>query len=82
MNWQASSIASSSVEGIVIRCTCTAAQKLSPAWHGTQGLPCPQGQTVDLGVIAYWHANPLRRWAWRLSQFLRGQRAGTVKQGD
>lgn len=24
------------------------------------------GSVEDLGVIAYWHRNPLRRWAWRL----------------
>ena len=28
------------------------------------------GRVEDLGVIAFWHANPLRRWAWRIAQFL------------
>ena len=81
MTYLGSSIASSSVEGIVVRCTCTDAQKRAPGWHGAENEPCPQGRAVDLGVIAYWHKNPLRRWAWRINQLLRGRRAGTVKQG-
>lgn len=36
------------------------------------------GTVEDLGVIAYWHRNPLRRLAWRLKQFLRGRRAGSI----
>lgn len=36
------------------------------------------GAVEDLGVIAYWHRNPLRRLAWRLKQFLRGRRAGSI----
>lgn len=30
------------------------------------------GTTEDLGVIAYWHRNPLRRAYWRLKQLLKG----------
>ena len=40
------------------------------------------GRVEDLGTIAYWHRNPLRRLAWRLSQFLRGRRAGHITSGD
>ena len=29
------------------------------------------GRVERLGVIAYWHVNPLRRAAWRISQFMR-----------
>lgn len=29
------------------------------------------GTVEDLGVIAYWHRNPLRRWAWALRQRFR-----------
>lgn len=36
------------------------------------------GTVVDLGTIAYWHINPLRRLAWRIGQALRGRRAGSV----
>jgi hypothetical protein len=28
------------------------------------------GTVEDLGVIAYWHKNPLKRLAWRVSKFL------------
>ena len=70
-----------SVQGAVIRCTCTDVRKAAPDWHGALGLPCPQGATADLGVLAYWHPNPLRRWAWRLSKLLRGQRAGHIRTG-
>jgi hypothetical protein len=30
------------------------------------------GTVEDLGVIAYWHRNPLRRWAWGLNHWLKG----------
>ena len=33
------------------------------------------GRVERLGVIAYWHANPLRRWAWRISQSMRRRKA-------
>lgn len=36
------------------------------------------GTVQHLGTIAYWHRNPLRRWAWRIKQFLRGRRAGAI----
>lgn len=36
------------------------------------------GTRESLGVIAFWHRNPLRRWAWRMGQWLRGRRAGSV----
>lgn len=29
------------------------------------------GRVEDLGAIAYWHRNPLRRWAWRITRWLR-----------
>ncbi len=29
------------------------------------------GTRVDLGRIAYWHKNPLRRWAWNLAEWLK-----------
>lgn len=34
------------------------------------------GTVEDLGVIHFYHRNPLRRFAWRLSQFLKGLRYG------
>ena len=36
------------------------------------------GTIEDLGVVAYWHRNPLRRWAWRLGQLLRGRKPGRI----
>lgn len=32
------------------------------------------GTRVDLGNIAYWHKNPLKRWAWSVRNA--GKRAG------
>lgn len=29
------------------------------------------GTREDLGVIAYYHKNPLRRWAWSLKQLFK-----------
>jgi len=28
------------------------------------------GTVEDLGIIAYWHKNPLKRLAWRLKRWL------------
>ncbi len=39
------------------------------------------GRVEELGTIAYWHRNPLRRLAWRLTQLLRGRRAGRITSG-
>ena len=36
------------------------------------------GSVEDLGVIAFYHRNPLRRLAWGLSQLLRGKRPGVI----
>lgn len=30
------------------------------------------GTQEHLGVVGYWHKNPLKRLAWRLSRFLKG----------
>ncbi len=45
----------------VVRCTCGA-----PASH--LGIPCPVGRVEQLGMIQFYHRNPLKRWAWWLSQ--------------
>lgn len=37
------------------------------------------GDVEDLGVVAYWHRNPLLRLRWRISQWLRGKSAGRIK---
>lgn len=68
------------IEARVTRCGCHPRQKLSPTWHGKRGEPCPCPRALeDLGRVAYWHRNPLRRLAWRLSQWVRGRRAGAVR---
>lgn len=28
------------------------------------------GRVEDLGTVAYWHKNPLKRWAWKIKHFL------------
>lgn len=54
----------SGITAVVTRCGCGA-----PAAHA--GLPCPRPRASEnLGTIAYWHRNPLRRWAWRARRFL------------
>lgn len=30
------------------------------------------GTKVDLGVVSYWHANPLKRLWWNLTQLFKG----------
>lgn len=30
------------------------------------------GRVEDLGVVSYWHRNPVMRAAWRVVRFLRG----------
>lgn len=29
------------------------------------------GRREELGVISYWHRNPLKRWAWKAGRMLR-----------
>ena len=55
---------STSVSAVVVRCTCG-----NPASHA--GAVCPQGKTQDMGVISYWHRNPLRRLAWRVKRIMK-----------
>lgn len=38
------------------------------------------GRVEPLGTVAYWHRNPLRRWAWALGQRLRGRAPGRIRQ--
>lgn len=38
------------------------------------------GRVEDLGRIAYWHPNPLRRVAWRVGRWLRGLRKPNSKE--
>ncbi len=60
-------IRSATVEATVIRCGCTDEQKASPAWHARLNKPCPRPRaTEELGMVAYYHKNPLRRLWWRL----------------
>lgn len=30
------------------------------------------GTIENLGVVSYWHRNPLKRLAWRVKQFFKG----------
>ena len=36
------------------------------------------GRVEDLGQMAYWHRNPLRRVLWRIKQRLAGRSAGRI----
>ncbi|MDE2354808.1 MAG: hypothetical protein KGL17_07270 [Betaproteobacteria bacterium] len=63
-----------SLQGAVIRCRCTDAQKAAPDWHGRRQQPCPRGASEDLGTLSFWDANPLKRLAWRLSRLMRAVR--------
>lgn len=58
-----------SVEAVVTRCRCTPEQRASFDWHALEGEPCPHGLVDDLGTIAFWSRNPLKRAAWRIAQF-------------
>lgn len=63
----------------VIRCGCTPEQKLAPDWHARVGAHCPNPlDTEDLGVVAMWNRNPLRVLAWRMGQWMRGRKPGSV----
>ena len=69
----ASSVQSASLSAVVIRCGCG-----DPDGHnGLRGPagPCPRPRaTEDLGVVAYYHCNPLRRLLWHLRQQLARRR--------
>jgi hypothetical protein len=49
------------IQAVVIRCDCG-----EPASH--PDAPCPAGRPVDLGRIAYWHRNPIRRLVYWLAR--------------
>lgn len=34
------------------------------------------GTVEDLGIVSYWHRNPLFRLAWRIGQLMKGARRG------
>ena len=36
------------------------------------------GSIEELGTIAYWHRNPLKRILWRVSQLMRGRKPGRI----
>lgn len=44
-----------SIQATVLRCTCG-----TPSQHA--GQPCPQALAEPLGIIAYYHRNPIKRW--------------------
>lgn len=50
------------IEATIIRCRCG-----NPASH--PDAVCPQGVAVPLGVVSYYHRNPLRRLWWRFTQW-------------
>lgn len=71
-----------SVTQTVIRCGCSEAARARADWHAWRGLPCPNPRELEeLGTVAYWHRNPLRRFAWRLVRRLRGLKPGSINLG-
>jgi len=30
------------------------------------------GTRIDLGTVSYYHRNPLKRWAWHITHFIKG----------
>lgn len=53
-----------SISATVIRCGCGDTMA-----HAARQLPCPTPIAVeDLGHVAYYHRNPLRRLAWAARQ--------------
>lgn len=40
------------------------------------------GTREDLGIVSYWHANPLRRWWWQLNQWAKGKHIGKVREAN
>jgi hypothetical protein len=40
------------------------------------------GTREDLGAVAYWSSNPFKNLAWKLKNWVRGRKAGTVKKGN
>lgn len=40
-----------SMEGKVLRCTCSKEMRAAAGWHGLNNLPCPKPRLEDLGVI-------------------------------
>lgn len=52
------------IRAVVIRCGCD-----DPDSHSLLQRPCPSPRNIeDKGRIAYYHRNPLRRWAWAMFQ--------------
>lgn len=59
------------LKAVVTRCGCN-----DPMSHAVHQLPCPTPRAVeDLGTIAFQSKNPVKQFAWRMRQWLRGQQA-------
>lgn len=55
-----------SIAAVVIRCGCGDPLNIH-GWDNGELLPCPKpAGSEDRGVIAYYHKNPIKRWAWHL----------------
>ena len=59
-------------QGYFKKATIEAQVTVGPETAARLGVPV--GTVIDYGTIAYWHRNPLKRWAWRLKQCLWGKR--------
>jgi hypothetical protein len=50
-------ISEASISAVIIHCNCD-----NPPSH--LGEPCPTGLLEELGVVSYYHKNPLKRLIW------------------
>jgi len=57
-----------SFKAIILRCTC------KPEKMKHSGKPCPRAKAVDLGVVSYYHKNPIRRLIWEVKNKLRDKK--------
>jgi len=52
------------IRATVTRCGCVTSAARDA--HVAAGAPCPVGAKEELGTVAFYHRNPLRRLMWRL----------------
>lgn len=56
------------LKAVVTRCGCD-----DPMSHAKDNLPCPRPRQVEnLGLVSYWHRNPLMMLGWKIKQSITG----------
>lgn len=60
---------SAEFEATITRCTCG---ERGLSWADVHPFgPCPNGRVIPLGLVAYYHKNPFKRWAVQFCIWLR-----------